>query len=134
MPAIELIGLLVLGLVAGALASALGIGGGIIFVPVLVSIFGFVQIEAQGTSLAIVLPTALVGATLHHRAGRVVWPVVLVTGGVGLVAAFMGARLAISLDEAVLRRVFAVVLALLALRMAMRAVSLRRASTSLDGG
>ena len=50
--------LALLGVVAGALASALGIGGGIIFVPAFVSIFGFSQLEAQGTSLAIIVGTS----------------------------------------------------------------------------
>lgn len=130
----EIFGLMVLGFVTGSLSATLGIGGGIIFVPVLVSVFGFGQLEAQGTSLAIILPTAIVAAFIHNRAGRVVWKIVLVTGGVGVLAAFAGANLAITMDEGVLRRAFAIVLALLAVRMARRAVALRNASAPVDGG
>lgn len=129
----DIIGLIVLGFITGSLAATLGIGGGIIFVPVLVFVFGFGQLEAQGTSLAIILPTAFVAAFIHNRAGRVVWKVVLVTAGVGVLAAVAGANLAIRMDEAILRKAFAIVLALLAIRMARRAVALRNASAPLDG-
>jgi len=128
----ELLGLIALGLLAGALAATLGVGGGIIYVPVLVTVFGFAQLGAQGTSLAVILATSVVGAILHSRAGRVVWRVAFVTGGVGIVAAVGGARLALSMDEELLSKVFASVMAVLAIRMAHRAWSLRAESAAAD--
>lgn len=128
----EILGLIALGLFAGSLAATLGVGGGIIYVPVLVSIFAFTQHEAQGTSLAIILATSLVGTFLHARAGRVVWKVALVTGGVGIISALTGARVALSMDEELLSKVFAVVMAVLAVRMARKAWTLRSASVALD--
>lgn len=122
----EIVALLALGLFAGTLAATLGVGGGIIFVPVLVAVFGFSQLAAQGTSLAIILPTAIIGTVIHTRARRVVWKVALVTGGVGIFAALTGARLALSTNEELLRKVFAAVLAVLAIRMAYRAWGLHR--------
>ncbi|GMQ94027.1 MAG: hypothetical protein BMS9Abin12_1509 [Acidimicrobiia bacterium] len=130
----EIVALLALGLFAGTLAATLGVGGGIIFVPVLVAVLGFSQLAAQGTSLAIILPTALIGTVIHARAGRVVWKVALVTGGVGIVAALIGARLALSMNEELLKKVFAAVLAVLAIRMAHRAWRLRRDLDSIDRG
>jgi hypothetical protein len=129
----EVVGLVLLGLFAGTLAATLGVGGGIIFVPVLVSIFAFGQLEAQGTSLAIILPTAIIGTLTHARAGRVVWRVAYVTGGLGIMFALVGAQLAHSLDEEILSKVFAVVLAVLAVRMTRRAWRLRSESVSTDG-
>lgn len=129
----EVVGLVLLGLFAGALAATLGVGGGVIFVPVLVSIFAFGQLEAQGTSLAIILPTAIIGTLTHARAGRVVWRIAYVTGGLGIVFALGGAQLAHSLDEDVLSKVFAVVLAVLAVHMTRRAWGLRSESGSIDG-
>ncbi len=129
----EVVGLVLLGLFAGTLAATLGVGGGIIFVPVLVSIFAFGQLEAQGTSLAIILPTAIIGTLTHARAGRVVWRVAYVTGGLGIMFALVGAQLAHSLDEEILSKVFAVVLAVLAVRMTRRAWRLRSESVSIDG-
>ena len=121
----EIVGLVVLGLVAGLLAASLGIGGGIVFVPVLVSVFSFTQLDAQGTSLAVIVPTTIIATYRHARAGRVVWNVALITGAAGVLGALVGSRVAYTLDEEVLQRIFAVVLVLLALRMAHRAWSLR---------
>jgi len=129
----EIVGLVMLGLFAGSLAAALGVGGGIIYVPVLVSVFAFSQLEAQGTSLAVILATSVVGTYLHSKANRVVWKVAFVTGGVGVVFALAGARLALSMDEETLGKIFAVVMALLALRMAHKAWTLRNASRALNG-
>ena len=128
----EVVGLIILGLVAGALAASLGIGGGIIFVPVLVSVFGFSQLSAQGTSLAIIVPTAVIATYRHAKAGRVDWKVAGITGGAGVIGALAGSRLAYSLDEQILRRVFALVLVALAIRMAHRAWGLRPSAASID--
>lgn len=133
MAVIEILGLVFLGLVAGSLAAMLGIGGGIIFVPALVSFFGFAQLDGQGTSLAIIVPTAIVATIGHARAGRVVWKVAAITGAAGIVGALAGSRLAYQLDEDVLRRIFAVVLVILSLRMLYRAVKLRQESITSDG-
>lgn len=130
----EIFGLVALGLFAGSLAATLGVGGGIIYVPVLVSVFGFSQLGAQGTSLAVILATSVVGTILHSKADRVVWKVAFVTGGVGIVFALGGARLAFSMNEEVLSKVFAVVMAVLAIRMMHKAWTLRRESISLNGG
>jgi len=137
---IEVIGFIALGLFAGLLASALGIGGGIIFVPVLVSLFGFSQLGAQGTSLAVIVPTAAIATYGHMRAGRVVWRVAAITGGAGVVGALIGSRVAYALDEQLLQRIFAVLLIGLAIRMAIRAWTIRPSATarvssdSPDGG
>jgi len=120
----EILGLIILGLVAGSLAATLGIGGGVVFVPVLVSIFAFTQHEAQGTSLAIIVPTTAVAAYAHARAGRIDWQLVGVLGAAGIVGAVGGARLALVLDESILRRLFAVMLVIVAVRMAFKARSL----------
>lgn len=130
----EVFGFVLLGLVAGALAATLGIGGGVVFVPVLVSVFLFTQHEAQGTSLAIIVPTVLVAAIAHARAGRVLWRLTAWVGIAGIVGAVGGARLALRLDDAILRRFFAVVLIFIAIRMALRARSLFGASRPIDGG
>lgn len=118
------IALIALGLVAGAIAASLGIGGGIIFVPALVTLFGFVQQEAQGTSLAIIVPTALVGTLAHARAGRVDWRAGAIVAVGAALGALGGSRLALSLDETLLKRLFAVFLVLIAVRMLLRTTRL----------
>lgn len=133
MDLVEIIGLVLLGVFAGSLAATLGVGGGIIYVPVLVSVFGFAQLGAQGTSLAVIFATSIVGTVAHSRADRVIWKVAFVTGGFGVLFALGGARLALSMDEEVLSRIFAVVMAVLAIRMARRAWTLRAESFPADG-
>ena len=124
---IEIVGLVALGLVAGAAAAALGIGGGVLIVPALVVLFGFEQHTAQGTSLAVILPTAVVATIGHARHGRVAWRIAAPLAITGIAGAFVGAQIALSLDDDVLRRLFAVLLTALAIRMAMRARQLRKA-------
>lgn len=115
-----ILGFILIGLVAGALAVNLGVGGGVVYVPSLVAIFAFAQHEAQGTSLAVIVPVATLGAVLHGRARRVEWRLAI-TVGVGAVAGgLIGARIALSLEAVVLRRMFAVFLVLMAIRMLRR--------------
>jgi len=129
---IQLVLLALIGLGAGSLAAALGTGGGIIFVPVLAVLFAFDQHVAQGTSLAVILPTAIVGTIGHARAGRVRWPVAIPLAIAGVVGGVIGARIALTLDDSLLRRLFAVFLIVMAARMAWRTVALVRMRGSSD--
>lgn len=122
--------LLVVGLGAGMVAAGLGVGGGIIFVPALVVFLDYSQQLAQGTSLAVILPTAIVGMVVHARRGRVLWRLATPIAGAAIVGAVVGAFLALSLDGELLRRLFAGLLVVLAVRMLWRS---RARSTALDG-
>lgn len=126
---IEVLGYLLLGLVAGSLAATLGIGGGVIYVPALVTFFAFSQHTAQGTSLAIIVPTTIVAAVGHTKARRIVPRLALTLGAAGVIGAIAGARVALVADEAVLRRVFAVVLIVITVRMALRTRQLYQSRT-----
>lgn len=118
---LEIVALVALGLLAGVAAAALGLGGGIIFVPSLVVLFGFEQHIAQGTSLAVIFPTAIVATLAHARLGNVRWRLALPIGLAGIVGAVLGAQVALQLDADLLRRMFGVFLILLAVRMGWRA-------------
>ncbi|MCH7584826.1 MAG: sulfite exporter TauE/SafE family protein [Acidobacteria bacterium] len=112
-----IVGLILVGIVAGSVAASLGIGGGIIYVPALVTIFSLAQHEAQGTSLALIIPTTIVATIVHSRAGRVDWRIsgLLAIGAVG--GGFLGAQAALALEAPVLRKMFGVMVAITALRM-----------------
>ena len=118
---LEIAALITLGLFAGAMAAALGLGGGVIFVPSLVVLFGFEQHIAQGTSLAVIFPTAIVATVAHARMGNVRWRLSIPIGLAGIAGAVLGARIALQLDPDLLRRLFGAFLILLAARMAWRA-------------
>lgn len=122
--------LLIVGLAAGTIAAGLGVGGGIIFVPALVVLLDYNQQLAQGTSLAVILPTAIVGMVVHARRGRVLWGLAAPIAVTGIGGAVFGAVLALSLDGEFLRRLFAGLLVVLAVRLLWRS---RPGSTALDG-
>jgi uncharacterized membrane protein YfcA len=117
----------VVGLLAGTMAAALGVGGGIVFVPALVVLLDFTQHEAQGTSLAVIIPTAIIATIVHARHGRVDWRAAVPVALGGAVGALAGAALALRLDGELLRRLFAVLLIALAIRMLLQT---RRPSTN----
>lgn len=112
--------LIIAGLVAGALASSLGIGGGVVFVPVLAVVVGLDQAVAQGTSLAVIVPTAVIGTIGHARFDRVDWKAALPVAVGGIGGAVFGAELALATDPQLLRRMFAGLLVVLAVRLVVR--------------
>lgn len=109
--------LIIVGLAAGALGAMLGVGGGIIYVPALVALFSFAQHEAQGTSLVVIVPSTIVAALVHAKARRVDWRAALLLGLGGIAGGLIGARVALGLDAALLKRMFAVFLVIAAMRM-----------------
>lgn len=111
------VGYLVVGLAAGTVSASLGVGGGVVFVPALVILFSFDQHLAQGTSLAVIVPTAVVGAWVHARAHRVVWRFAIPLGIAGVAGGIIGGSIALALGDAVLRRLFALLLVATAYRM-----------------
>jgi uncharacterized membrane protein YfcA len=110
---------LVLGGCAGVLAGMFGVGGGILFVPVLVAL-GLSQHEATGTSLLAILPTVLAGTWSQARHGNVRWRPALVLGVAAVVSAQAGVYVAVSLPGHVLRKLFAVLLVGVAAQIAWR--------------
>lgn len=121
---IEIVGLLLLGLIAGTIAASLGIGGGVMYVPVLVVAFSFDQHVAQGTSLAVIVGTTIVGTITHARLGNVRWRISIPVGIGGVLGAIAGSWIALGLEGDVLRRMFGVFLLVVAARMAWRAYRL----------
>ena len=114
---LTLASLLAIGLAAGFLAGLLGIGGGIIIVPALVLLLGFDQHLAQGTSLVVIIPAALAGSVTHYRRGRLQLRDAAFVAAGGVVGAAIGSLSALSLDDVLLQRLFAVVLLVVAARM-----------------
>jgi hypothetical protein len=98
---------LMLGFGAGVLSGMFGVGGGILFVPTLALVVGLGQLEAQSTSLAAIIPVVAFGAWQQHHAGNVRWRYGLIIGVVSVAGVLAGASLAISLDEDLLRKLFA---------------------------
>ena len=108
---------LALGFGAGALSGLFGVGGGILFVPTLALVVGLGQLDAQATSLAAMIPVVAFGAWQQHRAGNVRWKAGIAVGAASVVGVLGGAVLATSLDDDLLRNMFAVFLLLVAAQL-----------------
>lgn len=112
------VALLLIGLVAGVAAGMFGIGGGLIIVPALMLVLKAKPLEAIGTSLAALIPpVGLLGAVEYYRNGhiRLGWAALIALGI--FAGAFFGARIMISLPDVMVRRVYAVFLLVMSLRM-----------------
>jgi len=105
-----------LGVAAGILSGLFGVGGGILFVPTLVAL-GLGQIEAQATSLLAVLPTVAVGAANQRRYGNLRPRTAVIVGVSSVLGVEVGARIATSVSETMLRRLFAVLLFVVAVQL-----------------
>jgi uncharacterized membrane protein YfcA len=121
---------LVLGLLAGVLAGLFGVGGGVLFVPTLVLVLGLTQVHAEATSLLAIIPTVLVGAWRQRAHGNVFWRPAVVIGLGSIAGAEAGVLIARALPEGVLRRLFGVLMIVIAVNLAWRV--LRPAYSSDD--
>ncbi len=116
---------LALGLATGVLAGLFGVGGGILFVPTLLAL-GLGQLEAQATSLLAILPTVAAGSWNQRRYGNLRVRTALIVGTSSIAGVEAGARVATSLPEDVLRRLFAVLLFAVAAQLVWRAFRARQ--------
>ncbi|CAB4880735.1 MAG: TSUP family transporter [Actinobacteria bacterium] len=112
--------IIVAGAAAGVLSGLFGVGGGAIFVPALVLLFGFEQTTAEGTSLLAMIPVAGLGAWVQHKSGLVQVRSAATVGLVAGVGVAVGAVVANHLPETTLRRVFAVFLVIMAGQLLFR--------------
>ena len=114
---------LLIGLAAGMLSGLVGVGGGIIMVPALVFFLHYTQHQAQGTSLAVLTLPVVILASLYyyHQCQKAGTPIDLkIVGllGVGfIVGAFFGSKLALTIDQELLKKIFAVILFYTAFKM-----------------
>jgi uncharacterized membrane protein YfcA len=111
---------LCLGLLAGVMSGLFGVGGGLLFVPLLVAL-GLGQVEAAATSLLAVVPTAAVGAYRQSGYGNLRLRPALVVGVASIVGVELGVRIATAVPEHLLRRLFGVLLVAVAAQLALRA-------------
>lgn len=121
---VMLVALLFTGVIAGLLAGLLGVGGGIVIVPVLFILFSFVGVPpeiimhmAVATSLLTIIPISLSSARSHHRRGAVDFAVLKSWGPFILVGAAIGGGLSGYLDARYLQLLFGVVALYVAITM-----------------
>ena len=109
--------LLALGVAAGLLSSLVGIGGGVLIVPVLVISLAMSQKMAQGTSLAMLLPPIGILAVMnYYKAGYVDVKVAAILCVAFIAGSFLGSLVVINLPEVIIKRIFGIFLLVLAVK------------------
>lgn len=110
-----------LGLLAGVLSALFGVGGGVVFVPTLIFLGASARV-AVATSLAAMVPVVLMGSWRQTAYGSVAWRDAIVIGIASVPTAKLGEIVADSLPNDTLKRLFAVVLVVTAVQLAVRAL------------
>lgn len=114
----QLIILAIIGLLSGILSGVLGVGGGIIVIPALVFILGLTQHQAQGTNLAFMLPPiGILAAWNYWNEGHVNWRFAIVLAIAFFIGAYFGSAISIHLSAKVLRKIFGVLMLVVAIKM-----------------
>lgn len=115
------------GFAVGFFSAMFGVGGGVILVPFMVLAIDLSQHAAEGTSLLVIIPTAIAGVLVHKRKGFVSLAKALLLGAGGAVGAVLGATLALRIEEDSLTKTFAVFLVVFGARTAYQGWKLGRA-------
>jgi len=110
--------LVIIGLLAGILGGFVGVGGGIIIVPALIFFLGMTQFQAQGTSLAMMLPPIGILAVLNYaKSDNLNWKYALILAGAFIVGGFFGSKLSLSLSPQLVKKAFGILMIIAALKL-----------------
>jgi len=113
-----ILSLILIGVLAGVLSGLVGVGGGIIMVPLLVMFFGFNQHQAQGTSLAVLaVPVTAIAVFNYYKEGQINVKYAAIIAVFFVVGSIFGSKFALTLDQKLLKKIFAVVLLVIAGKM-----------------
>ena len=113
-----ILSLILIGILAGVLSGLVGVGGGIIMVPLLVMFFGFNQHQAQGTSLAVLaVPVTAVAVFNYYKEGQINIKYAAIIAVFFVIGSIFGSKFALTLDQKILKKIFAVVLLVIAGKM-----------------
>ncbi|MCX5712920.1 MAG: sulfite exporter TauE/SafE family protein [Candidatus Omnitrophica bacterium] len=109
---------ILLGLAAGTFSGFMGLGGGILLAPALVYIFGLTQHQAQGTSLAVMVPPiTLLAALKYYHSGNVRLDIAIFIALGFIAGGLAGATLVNWVPDAILKKIFGLVLLLVGIKM-----------------
>ena len=110
--------LIVIGLLAGILSGLVGVGGGIIIIPLLILLLGLTQHQSQGTALfAMLPPIGILAAINYYKQGFVKWEYAAVIAFTFVIGGYFGSKLSLSLPPQTVRRVFGVIMLLGAIKL-----------------
>ncbi|MBI3851852.1 MAG: sulfite exporter TauE/SafE family protein [Verrucomicrobia bacterium] len=107
----------IIGLVSGVASGLFGVGGGIVMVPAMIFFMTMDIKRAVGTSLAVIIPTALMGSFKHYQQGNLDWRVALSLAPMAILGGYAGAWLTTQISSANLKRGFGGFLVLVGCRL-----------------
>jgi uncharacterized protein len=112
-----ILALMAIGLLAGILSGLIGIGGGIVMIPLLI-LLGISQHQAQGTSLAVLaVPVTALAALNYYKEGYLDWRFAAVIAVFFIIGGYFGSKWAVSIDQKMLKKIFGVILLIVAGKM-----------------
>lgn len=111
--------LVVIGILAGLLSGLVGVGGGIIMVPLFILFLGLTQHNAQGLSLAVMLPpvTFLAVYNYHKAGGGIDWKAALIVSVLFVIGGYFGSKIALQIDQRILKKIFGFVMLIVAIKL-----------------
>lgn len=113
--------LIIIGLLSGILSGLVGVGGGIIMVPLFVLFIGLTQHNAQGLSLAVMLPPVTLLAVYNYHTsgdgGNIDWRIALTVSALFIIGGFLGSKIALQIDQKILKRVFGFFMLIVAIKL-----------------
>ena len=121
MTAATIITLIIIGLSAGILSGLVGVGGGIIMVPLFVLFLGLTQHNAQGLSLAVMLPPVTFLAVYNYHTagtgGNIDWRIAVIVSILFIIGGFIGSKIALQIDQRMLKKVFGFLMLIVAIKL-----------------
>jgi uncharacterized protein len=119
---VQVVGILLLiGLAAGIFGGMVGLGGGVIMIPAMIYFMGMSQIEAQGTSLAVMLPPVGLFAVMnYYKSGHLNFKYALLIAVAFTIGGYFGSKIALNLPIAAVKKIFAFALIIIAVRMIIK--------------
>jgi len=118
MNATIIVSLIIIGLIAGLLSGVMGVGGGVVMIPLMILLLSFNQHQAQGTSLAVLaVPVTFLAAYNYYNEGYVNWKYAAVIAVFFVIGGFLGSKLAVNLSQSTLRKIFGAILLVISIKL-----------------
>ncbi|MAY23571.1 MAG: permease [Flavobacteriaceae bacterium] len=111
--------LIAIGVLAGVFSGFMGVGGGVVMIPLMMLFLGYDQHQAQGMSLAVLaVPVTFIAAYTYHKSGFPIdWKYALVIASCFVIGGFLGSKIAVKIDQVLLKKIFAIVLVIAAFKL-----------------
>ena len=116
--------LVTIGILAGILSGFVGVGGGIIIVPALIYVLGMSQLEAQGTSLfVLLLPVGVLAVHNYYKSDQINWKFGLVISLAFVIGGFIGSKLALRISPSLVRVIFGAIMAIISVKLIVSGIN-----------